>query len=118
MKVRKLWSWLPMAGITIFGSIFVKNLANGVLIAHERVHERQQREHPWRFWFGYIFWPPTRARLEAEAYAVEAGAGYPIGGDNGLAAKLSGYLYLWCCSRGKAAALIESYRLAAKESRK
>lgn len=107
--IRKLWSWMPMGGITIFGSIFVKDLNDWLTIGHEKVHERQQKAMGFKFWFLYIFWPPSRARLEAEAYAIQALAGCPIDGDNGLAASLSSFLYLFCCSRDKASKLIKEY---------
>ena len=108
--IHKLWPWLPMEGICLFGHIFVKDKADVLTITHEQVHARQQKERPLMFWLSYIFWPPARARYEAEAYAVQANAGCPVDGDQGLAAMLSGMMYLWCCSRAKAAELIESYR--------
>jgi hypothetical protein len=108
-KLRKLWSWMPMEGICIFGSIFVKDITNQITIAHERVHERQQREMGFKFWALYIFWPPARARLEAEAYALDAICGVPVEGPNSLSTVLSSYAYLWCCSQAKAVELIKGY---------
>jgi hypothetical protein len=105
-KVKKLWGWMPMAGITIFHTIFLKDPEDYIAHSHELVHMRQQMSMGWKFWFLYIFWPPSRARLEAEAYANTVQAGVPI---EGLADSLSGPLYLWCCSRAKALELIKGY---------
>ena len=108
--IHKLWPWLPMAGITLFGIIFVKDKADVLTITHEQVHAKQQARMGWKFWALYLLWPPGRARLEAEAYAIQANAGCPVEGDNGLAAYLSGWAYLFCCSRARARQLIEEYR--------
>lgn len=103
--------WLPMAGITLFGRIFVRDLSDTLVIHHEAIHARQQHEHPLWFWLSYLFllpvlWNPYRARWEAEAYAVQAKAGVPV---ESLAAYLAGPSYGWCCRKATAEKLIREY---------
>ena len=107
-RLHRLPKWFPAEGITFFRHVFVKNLDDKMVIDHELVHVRQQVSNPIWFWVSYLFllpfgWNKWRMRWEAEAYAVQARAGCPVDGDNGLAALLSGVSYGWCCRRGRAA---------------
>ncbi len=107
--VHKLWSWLPMAGITFGKHVFLKDVQDKLTLEHELVHVSQQAEHGLWFWLSYLVllpigWNPWRRRWEGEAYAVQAKAGCPIDGPNGLAQYMAGAAYGWCC-REKDAAL-------------
>ena len=106
--VRKLWSWLPMAGLTLGRVVFLKDVRDKLTLEHELVHVEQQARLGWRWWLGYLFalplgWNPSRARWEAQAYAVQARAGVPVAD---LARVLSGPMYGWCCRRDRAEELI------------
>ncbi len=115
--LHTLWSWHPMAGITLGRHVFLKKQFQGdrLLLAHELVHVRQMSEMGtlWYllqyFFLLPLFWSPFRVRVEAEAYAVDAQAGCPIDGDNGLAAKIACWRYGWPCSRQQAADAIRRY---------
>ena len=113
MTIRRLPQWMPMTGITLFGSIWVKRLNDRMTIAHEEAHARQQREHPIWFWVSYCLLLPLgpnrwRREWEAEAYGtVEARWGVPV---ESLARTLSGPLYGWCCTERQAREAIERWR--------
>lgn len=112
-QVHRLWSWVPAAGITLGRHVFLKDPADALTLAHELVHVRQQSEVGWKWWVAYLLllpvgWNPWRTRWEAEAYAVQARAGCPVDGDNGLAQLLAGVSYGWCCRRSTASAAIRA----------
>jgi hypothetical protein len=101
--LHTLPDWSPMGGIALGRHVFLQpSQQNPIGIGHELVHVRQQADGPVRFWATYVFSPHWRLRWEAEAYAVQARAGCPIQGDQGLAAYLSGPAYLWTASRADA----------------
>jgi hypothetical protein len=101
--LHTLPEWSPMGGIALGRHVFLQpSQQNPIGIGHELVHVRQQADGPIRFWATYVFSPHWRLRWEAEAYAVQARAGCPIQGDQGLAAYLSGPAYLWTASRAEA----------------
>jgi len=109
--LHKLWSWLPMYGITLGSHIFLKNPNDQVALAHELVHVKQQQDMGLWFWVAYalllpVGWNPYRARLEAQAYATDVRAGVPV---EVCAVYLSGALYGWCCRRARAEELIRSF---------
>ena len=103
VKVRRLWRWMPMCGLTLGDTIWLAKGQEG-LLDHELVHVRQQRElgflgHAMR----YAVWPAYRVRAEAEAYAVSVKGGASL---EWSARCLSGPLYLWPCSYDQALAAI------------
>jgi hypothetical protein len=110
VRVRRLWSWMPMGGLTLGDTIWLAKGQEG-LLPHELVHIRQQRElgflgHALR----YAFWPHYRVRAEAEAYAVSVRGGESL---EWAARCLSGALYLWPCSRDEARDAIRRALVAA-----
>ncbi len=119
--VHKLPRFLPMAGLTLGHHVFLRDVTDKLTLEHELVHVGQQTGHgffasAW-WWIAYLLllplgWNPWRTRLEAEAYAVQARAGCPIDGDDGLAAYLAGPAYGWCCSRTTAERLIHAFLAA------
>ena len=76
---------------------------------HEEIHVAQQKKDGWKFYWRYLFSSACRVQYEAEAYAVQARAGCPIDGPNGLAACLSGPLYGHPCTEAEAAAAIRKF---------
>jgi hypothetical protein len=108
--VHTLPEWAPMGGFTLGHQVFLKpSQQNPMGIGHELVHVRQQAEGVIWFWASYLASPRWRLRWEAEAYAVHARAGCPIGGADGLAAYLSGPAYLWTATRDEADRRIRDY---------
>jgi hypothetical protein len=109
--LHTLPAWAPMGGITVGRQVFLKSSQqNAIGIGHELVHVRQQAQSPLWFWVSYATSPRWRLRWEAEAYAVQARAGCPIDGDDGLAAYLSGPAYLWTSTPAEAAREIGAFR--------
>lgn len=109
--VHKLWSWMPMAGITFGKHIFLKDVQDKLSLEHELVHVQQQAAYGWWFWVSYIFllpigWNPFRMAWEAEAYAVQAKYGCPV---DDLARVMSSSMYLWPCRRAQAEAEIRKW---------
>ena len=109
--VHRLWSWYPAAGVTLGRHVFLRFPGTPSLLAHELVHVRQQAEHPVWFWVSYLLllpigWNPWRMRWEAEAYAVQVRAGWPI---ESAARAIAGPLYGWCCRRAQAEAAIREF---------
>ena len=92
---RWLPSFAPMAGITLFGHVFVQRTVDEGTLAHEAVHVAQQRRDGWRFYLRYAFSARWRVRYEAEAYAVNFRNGGRL---ERLARTLAGPLYLWPCT--------------------
>jgi hypothetical protein len=102
--------WSPVGGFAFGRQVFLqRSQQNAMGIGHELVHVRQQADGPLRFWATYLLSPRWRLRWEAEAYAVQARAGCPIDGDQGLAAYLSGPAYFWVATRDEAARRIREY---------
>ena len=108
MKTVRYWlpSWAPMAAITLFGRVFAKPDIQPWDLEHELVHVRQQAADGFKFYLRYLFLPRARALYEAEAYAVQARAGCNVEELGGL---IASWLYLWPCSRARAAELIRGF---------
>jgi hypothetical protein len=108
--LHTLPAWAPMGGLTLGHHVFLKpSQQNAMGLGHELVHVRQQAAGPLWFWASYVLSPSWRLRWEAEAYAVQARAGCPIDGDQGLAAYLSGPAYLWIATQVEAGKKIREF---------
>jgi hypothetical protein len=108
--LHTLPAWAPMGGLTLGHHVFLKpSQQNAMGLGHELVHVRQQADGPLWFWASYVLSPSWRLRWEAEAYAVQARAGCPVDGDQGLAAYLSGPAYLWTATQVEAGKKIREF---------
>jgi hypothetical protein len=108
VKLKQLPKWLPMGGITLGNTIYLKYPDRQWDLAHELTHIRQQKKYGrFTFYWRYVTSRKWRAEFEAEAYAEDVKYGLNI---DELARELSGPLYLWPCSFDQAKQAI--YRFA------
>lgn len=112
-KLYRLPKWMSFwfAGITLGKHVFMVDPTDTLLLNHELVHVKQQKEYFWKFWFWELLFPlpiiwSWRYKCEAEAYAVQVRAGYSI---DAMASIISGWKYLWPCRKKTAIAEIQKY---------
>lgn len=105
-------AWLPQGAIGIALAVVIvlrktRTKSTASLIAHERVHIRQQ----WRYWLLgfatlYFFSRKWRLRFEAEAYATSVLLGEPL---NCCARALASPMYRLRITEQQAADAIRAY---------